>query len=91
MERHLAYIGKPNTMQEDRILILMSRKLSGEATVAELEELLEMLERDPGIYYVIKMLTDFWKTNRGADRLELEKAYQRHLKRAGGEIFSSGR
>jgi transmembrane sensor len=69
--------------QEDKLWHLMSRKLSGEATVAELEELLEMLNKDPAIYYTMKIISELWKQKGNIDKDRLEAAYRKHLLRSG--------
>lgn len=68
-------------LQENRIWTLMSRKLSGEATVTELEELLEMLAKDPAVYYSMRVIADLWKRKGTTSTEELELAYENHLKR----------
>ncbi|ATL45808.1 hypothetical protein COR50_00775 [Chitinophaga caeni] len=45
-------------IDRNKVYILMSRKISGEATVAELEELARMLEEDPELGYAFNILED---------------------------------
>lgn len=69
-------------MQQDRVWVLMSRKLAGEATENELQELLDMLERDPAVYYSMKIVSDMWKNLKNPGKEELETVYKKHLNRS---------
>lgn len=70
-------------MQQDRVWVLMSRKLTGEATEDELQELLNMLENDPAIYYSMRIISTIWKNPANRDREDMENAYRKHLNRSG--------
>ncbi|HEY6503238.1 MAG TPA: FecR domain-containing protein [Chitinophagaceae bacterium] len=49
-------------MNKDRLSELISRKLAGEATPAELEELDIYLQNHPGDQYFTELLTSYWTT-----------------------------
>jgi ferric-dicitrate binding protein FerR (iron transport regulator) len=51
--------------QDNRIWVLLSRRLSGEATAAELEELMHLLEQSPQKQYLFNILHS-WFTDRPA-------------------------
>ena len=48
-------------MQKDRVWHLVSKKLAGEATAAELTELEELLRQHPEMHYAIQHVQDLWK------------------------------
>jgi hypothetical protein len=83
MVRSLAYLLKRKSMQQERVWELMSRKLAGEATENELQELLNMLERDPAVYYSMKIISDMWRSLKNPRREDLELAYRKHINRSG--------
>ena len=49
-------------MNKDRLCELISRKLSREATPAELEELAAFLQKSPGDQYFTEMLASYWNS-----------------------------
>jgi putative ABC transport system permease protein len=65
--------------EQDRIWILMARKLSGEATPEELAELTRFQQQHPEITYSLQVLSDLWHTQQKEP--SEEAAYQRHLTR----------
>lgn len=65
--------------EQDRIWILMARKLSGEATPEELAELARFQQQHPEITYSLQVLSDLETT--GPAPLDTEDAFQRHLTR----------
>lgn len=67
-------------MQKDRIWYLVSKKLSGEATTAELTELEELLKQHPDMYYALQHIHDLWKMDTPAAP-EADEAFQKHLNR----------
>ncbi len=68
-------------MTNDRIWILLARKLSGEATSTELEELDQLSEHSPNAEKVIEQVGDWWSLDVGADTEFLEATYFAHLER----------
>lgn len=80
-----------------RIWRLIARKMAGEATPEELQELQSLLQRHPAIQYFMEMLTQPWKRKEEINEKELEQIYQRHLLRmkynrqpSGRRAFNSG-
>jgi ferric-dicitrate binding protein FerR (iron transport regulator) len=68
-------------MSVDRAWELMARKLAGEASEAELEELDRLLKVNPGLHFPMQTLTDLWQQKAVADPGELEQAFSKHLRR----------
>ncbi|HYF32805.1 MAG TPA: FecR family protein [Chitinophagaceae bacterium] len=65
-------------MQKDRVWHLVSKKLAGEASQAELIELEELLRQHPEMHYAIQHIQDLWKLHPLAAP-EAEDAFQKHL------------
>jgi putative ABC transport system permease protein len=65
--------------EQDRLWILMARKLSGEATPAEISELAGLQQKHPEMTYSLQMLTDLWKARN--EEQDADAAFQRHLTR----------
>lgn len=65
----------------DVIWELLSKKLSGEATAAELAELEALLRQDPGMHYAAEHLYDLWKQQAEAPLHQREQAFADHLDR----------
>ncbi len=66
-------------MQRDRIWALMSRKLSGEATEAELMELDELLNNHPDMELSAQFVQEFWQLPHDTDEAEfLEATFHLH-------------
>ena len=65
----------------ERIWILISRKLTGEASETELLELLEIIDKNPGIQPFMELATDMWKSQTKNNMPELEQAFSRHMHR----------
>jgi putative ABC transport system permease protein len=60
----------------------MTRKLSGEATPAEIAELEHLQQQHPEMTYSLQLLTDLWKNHPPTDtNAEAEAAFSRHLTR----------
>ncbi len=68
-------------MHQERIWTLLSRKLSGEATSAELFELESLLEANPGINLPVEMAEEYWNIPAEADEDFLEATYHLHTQR----------
>lgn len=60
----------------ENIWILMAKKLSGEASAEELQELEELLRQDPHINYSKEILQDFWRTHPMYDSHYAENKYR---------------
>jgi hypothetical protein len=71
----------------ETIWLLLAKKLTGEATEAELIEFSEMAEKLPEVKDHLQLLSAFWKNNRSMDERnrveESEAAYERHCQRMG--------
>jgi putative ABC transport system permease protein len=78
--------------QQDRLWILMARKLSGEATQEELAELARYQQKHPESTYSLQVLTDLWNQHnldehKGEHKhghkpeADSEAAFRRHLTR----------
>lgn len=70
-------------MTVDRIWLILGKKLSGEASPGELEELEKMLHHHPNLHYPIQNITDLWLLKKPIDREEALASLQKHLLRLG--------
>lgn len=68
-------------MVNDRIWTLLTRKLSGEASTTELEELDQLLSDQPALQSNIQNISHWWDTNYEADQEFLEATYLQHVER----------
>lgn len=68
-------------MSQETFWVLLSKKLSGEATEAELKELEHLINTHPEWQYAIQNLEDLWKHPPKKDQLGDEDAYMLHLHR----------
>jgi len=68
-------------MSKDRIWTLLSRKLSGEATGAELHELDEILNNQPDAAIPVHLISEHWNIAPEADEEFLEATYHLHTQR----------
>ncbi|MBS1665324.1 MAG: FecR domain-containing protein [Bacteroidetes bacterium] len=60
---------------------LIAKKLAGEATSAELQELEDLLRNNPELYYPLQTVADLWMHNSPEDKKQAEEAFNRHLDR----------
>jgi ABC-type antimicrobial peptide transport system permease subunit len=67
--------------EQDQIWNLVARKLAGEATEEELNELEDLLARYPDMTYIAETLTNLWTENNATDKQETEAAFARHMSR----------
>ena len=72
--------------QKDRIWYLVSKKLAGEATQAELNELEELLRQHPEMHYAIQHIQDLWKLSPPAAP-EADEAFQKHLNKMQEKVW----
>ena len=70
-------------MDLEYIWHLVAKKLSGEATEAELEELQKELRQNPDIHYSLQTIYDLWQSDVDYPASFAEKAFERHLNRMG--------
>jgi transmembrane sensor len=68
-------------MNKDRIWTLMSRKLSGEATQAELAELNELVSQYPETNIPVQYIHEFWDIPAESDTEFLEATFHLHSER----------
>jgi transmembrane sensor len=68
-------------MCNDRIWILLTRKLSGEATLTELKELELLLAADPQHHSTIEAISGVWHNQSSPDEDFMEATYLAHLER----------
>lgn len=69
-------------MEQERIWLLMGRKISGEATMSELRELEDLLQKDPDLRYKLSVLSN-WQQPADNDVWEsrTSSALERHLRK----------
>ncbi len=67
--------------RNDVIWELLSKKLSGEATPAELEELEALLRQEPDVHYAAGHLEDLWAQEATVPDHQREQAFADHLDR----------
>src|ERR1700748_2382012 len=60
---------------------LISRRMTGEATPAELLELQSLLQNNPNIQYFMETLRELWQSAENRNDRDLEELYQKHLLR----------
>ncbi len=68
-------------MSQEFFWVLLSKKLSGEASPEELKELENLILEHPEWQYAIQNLQDLWKHQPPKNDLEAEDAYMLHLHR----------
>lgn len=67
-------------MTQDRLWELLSKKLAGEATQPELDELQQLLRKSPDLHYPLQTITDLW-FQPTVPTEDAEAAFDRHLER----------
>src|SRR5689334_9444907 len=67
-------------MSKDRIWFLVGKKLAGEASAEELNELEGLLRSDPDMHYALQNITDLWNLSAPVDN-EADDAFNRHVNR----------
>ncbi len=68
-------------MQQEYFWNLIAKKLSGEASKEELQELEKALRQNPDLHYSMQTLIDLWKPALPDHRSQAEQAFNRHLSR----------
>src|ERR1700722_18704693 len=71
----------PLVKGQERIWILMARKLAGEASEEELKELQQWQQQHPDEIYSLQILFDFWMAKQPENREIAEQAFDEHLLR----------
>lgn len=77
-------------MRNERIWELMARKMSGEASSEELEELDQALKINPHLHFSVQAFSDLWKHSSQKSLSESKQAYQRHLAKLQNKGISVG-
>jgi len=67
-------------MSKDRTWFLIGKKLAGEASAEELNELEGLLRSDPDMHYALQNITDLWNLHAPVAN-DAEDAFDRHLNR----------
>jgi putative ABC transport system permease protein len=65
----------------DPVWLLISRKLTGEATEVELRELQALSHEDPELQKFLEITTAMWRPGVQTNKTIVEEAYTRHMKR----------
>ena len=60
---------------------LIAKKLAGEATPAELNQLEDLLRANPELHYPVQTIADLWEHTAPVDKKQAEEAFGRHLDR----------
>jgi ferric-dicitrate binding protein FerR (iron transport regulator) len=60
---------------------LIAKKLAGEASPVELQELEAQLRRNPELHYPVQTIADLWEHNPPINKKQAEDAFNRHLDR----------
>ncbi|MEO7393638.1 MAG: FecR family protein [Chitinophagaceae bacterium] len=68
-------------MSQENYWVLLSKKLSGEASIVELKELENLILEHPDWQYALQNLEDLWKHQSPKNDLQAEDAYMLHLHR----------
>jgi transmembrane sensor len=65
-------------MSKDRTWFLIGKKLAGEASAEELNELEDLLRSDPDMHYALQNITDLWNLPTPASN-DVDDAFNRHI------------
>jgi len=68
-------------MSKERTWFLIGKKLAGEASAEELNELEGLLRSDPDMHYALQNITDLWSLQAPPANNEVDDAFDRHLNR----------
>jgi len=60
---------------------LIAKKLAGEASPSDLQELEALLRSNPELHYPVQTIADLWEHTSPADKKQAEEAFGRHLDR----------
>lgn len=67
-------------MSKDRTWFLLGKKLAGEASADELNELEGLLRSDPDMHYALQNITDIWSLS-DPSKEDADDAFHRHISR----------
>jgi ferric-dicitrate binding protein FerR (iron transport regulator) len=68
-------------MPEYRFWNLLAKKISGEATAEEMQELEDLMRLHPEYHYAAQHIQDIWGLSTAEDPLAAEESFKRHLNR----------
>lgn len=68
-------------MNQEYTWNLIAKKLAGEASQEELDQLEALLRNDPSLHYPLQIITDLWKHNRHNIKQTADNAFARHIAR----------
>jgi len=69
-------------MSTERIWELMARKLAGEASADELEELEQLIRTHPDLHFPVQAISDLWQhTSPPPGNISVASSYQQHIAR----------
>ncbi|RYF85047.1 MAG: FecR family protein, partial [Chitinophagaceae bacterium] len=78
-------------MHNDHFWNLLAKKLAGEASAGELEELVSLIKTYPELSYAAQQVTDLWQIQSPASPHLAEKALEKHLVKLHGMPFTESR
>ena len=84
------YLYQHSYMSQERFWMLLSAKLAGEASAADLKELESLIEAHPEWQYAIQNLEDIWKHQPVIDKMQEEDAYMLLVNRIADENIPFG-
>jgi hypothetical protein len=76
-----------NSSSQGQFWILLSKKLSNEASLEELQELQSILLSNPDLHHKAEMLTEMWEQGSINNSVGSEAAYMRHIMKHKDEFF----
>ena len=76
-----------NSSSQGQIWVLLSKKLSNEASLEELQELQSILLTNPDLHHKAEMLTEMWEQESLNNSAGSEAAYMRHIMKHKDEFF----
>ena len=76
-----------NSSSQGQFWILLSKKLSNEASSEELQELQSILLSNPDLHHKAEMLTEMWEQGSINNSAGSEDAYIRHIMKHKDEFF----
>src|SRR6188472_1561195 len=76
-----------NNASQDQFWVLLSKKLSNEASSEELQELQSILLSNPDLHHKAEMLAEMWEQGSINNIAGSEAAYMRHMMKLKDEFF----
>ena len=76
-----------NSSSQGQFWVLLSKKLSNEASSEELQELQSILLSNPDLHHKAEMLTEMWEQESITNNAGSEAAYMRHIMKQKDEFF----